>query len=257
MGRISATWRAAKLAVGSKLKKHVKEPYNNMRDAHGYLKKAVDKGNAAEAAKWRKIRNQQARKLAVPATLGVGAVAGAGWYGAKKTGRGVKTAAGAGWSKMKNVGWFGKYDFMILAMIGFYFFLGPFYRANLGITITFYTIITLFVYLLILEPSEKNPETMTLLFIIWAVEVLLPWLAFSSDLFMSNKFVINYLINPQITLMWLYFAVFRSPRNTWGTKAAYIGVWLLWTGIALSLLYTTYSFENFETPMTPRTDCDG
>jgi len=245
---IKRWFNGAKLSAKAKLDKHYGEPLRNRREAKGYLDAAVDKGNAAEAAKWRKIRNQQTRKLARNVAIPVGAYGAARIAGAGVAG--VATAGKRGVQAVKRSLSWNVYDTMIILMALFYFTMGPFYRANLAIMISFYVAITLFVFLAVLAPSEKNPETAALIFMIWAIEVFLPWIVYSTDFLSANRFVVDYLINPQITLMWLYFAIFRSPRNTIISKIAFWAVWIIWTGIAFSLVYSTYDFEDITTPLT-------
>jgi hypothetical protein len=236
-------------SVASKGSKHFAKPYKAMKTAHQQMGSAQ---TAAQQKQLRKLRNQHFKRLARNTAIAGGVVgtAGAGYIGykaakgtvnaAKSVGRGIiSQGSGAG------------YDVFIVAMLFMYLFLTPIYRANFQTTLMFHAAIILFVIFAVLRDSDKNFETYTIMGMILVIEVVLPTFIYRVDFLLQNKWVVNYLVNPQITLLWFYFGVFKSGRASPISKIAYILVWLFWFGIGFSFAMTTFDYEDISTVVTP------
>ena len=205
-----------------------------------------------EREQLRILKNQNRNKLIRNTAIAGGVVgtAGVGFLGYKAA-KGTVNAARSVGQGITNPGSGTGYDIFIVAMFFMYALMTPIYRANLQTTLMFHAVILIFVIFVVLRDSDKNFETYTLMGMILVIEVILPTFIYKIDFLIQNKFIVNYLVNPQVTLLWFYFGVFKSGRNSIISKIAYFLVWAFWFGIALSFIATTFTYDDVSTMVTP------
>jgi len=243
-------WQNQKNKLKGHADRHIFTPAKNMRYANSQYKENMEKGKYEQAREWQKERNKHLMKLTkTTAVVGGAAYAGRKIAGAPKAG--AQKIGNVAQNQYQAIKQGGAYDFMILWTLVLYFFLSRFYRANLVYTIAVHAIIILIVVVGVLPRSEKNKETYVVMGMILLIEVALPYFIYQLPFLMANKFIVNYLINPQVTMLWFYFAVMRSSRQSIISKTAYFLVWAIWLGILLSFVATSLSVEDVKTALTP------
>jgi len=164
---------------------------------------------------------------------------------------GSKLLSGQGGTKKGSV--FDRLDIVIVGALFLYFLTARYYRANLGITIPIYVFITLVLYLFLLQPSQrKAPEIGMFVGIVWAVEVGLPGIIYEyMPYLLSNFFIRDYVVNPQVTLGWFYFGVFYSSGQSWISWLAKRAVMIFWVILLFSFIMNTMTLADVQTVVTP------
>lgn len=215
------------------------EDYRGARDRLRHEQDAEEKKRLEE--QMRRSRNRMAMTAGAGLTLGAGYLAYKGGKKAVDVGReGIRNQ----WRNATG------YDILILLTLLMYA-VAPVWRVNFGYRLTLQLAVFFLVLFFVLSPSEKNRETYTVMLMIFIIEVFLPQIAYGYDFLMKNTFVVNYLLNPQVTLLWFYFAVFRSPGTGIISKLARWLVFLVWTFIVLSFVMNTFSVQDVQAAMTP------
>ncbi len=143
------------------------------------------------------------------------------------------------------------YGYDILIFFSILFYLGAsFWRGNFTTALMAQTGF-LVLALLVLPRSEKRGDFVGWVALIFAIEIGLPQLVYRTQFLLQNKWVASYLVNPQVTLGWFYFAVIRADARTLITKIARVLMVLIWLGIVFSFIATAYTFNDVSTMVTP------
>jgi hypothetical protein len=190
------------------------------------------------------------------ATLAGGAaIAGAG-YGLWRGGKWTAEKGAQGYQKTKQVvqdfHYGHRYDVLLILSLIWYFIFGIWSRGTLAGRFSANIAFVLFIYFFVLSPSDRRDKgTLSLMAIFFIVEVFLPAFASMSPLLMTNKWIVNYLLNPQITLLWFYFGLIKGDGGTLIQKFFRIAVFFLLVYKLMTIAPVITQFENIQTPMTP------
>jgi hypothetical protein len=210
--------------------------------------------NAPQGQRWSLWKNRG--RMAGQGTLAAGAaVAGVG-YGAYQVGKWSAQKGVQGYQKTKEavqeVRFRYRYDILLIVSLIWYFVFGVWSRGSFGGRFSANIVFILFIYYFVLAPSERKDRiTISLMGLIFLWEVFVPYFVYKSPLLLSNKWVMQYLMNPQITLPWFYFALIRGDGVTLLQKCFRIGVFFLLIYQIMSIGTVWSQFENIQSPMTP------
>jgi hypothetical protein len=100
---------------------------------------------------------------------------------------------------------------------------------------------------MLLTPEERaNSAIRSSFFAVLGISIALPLLLSAFPGFMSNRFVLDYLMNPVIAMYWTYWAIINSPDQgiiCWLAKRLFV-LWIV--GLAILFLIDTAYLDQFQ-----------
>jgi len=143
------------------------------------------------------------------------------------------------------------YDIMIVVMLYLYFFKAREYRADTVVNLLTHVAIFIGCWFFVLNREEKNWNTSIVMIFIILFEVFVPYIVYTQIQSLLNYAIVrDYLVNPELTMLWFYFAAFRSSGRTIISWLAKLGIFLLFLSIIVSFIMTGLTDAEASTAVT-------